>query len=168
MELRPSLKANMPPTSQEIRQFMKTKSSLPHSQVPATCSYLKPDISVYEPAPSFLIISFNIIFPSTPWFSKCYPFLRSSNSNPLRTSSPPTCYMLLPSHASWFNHSNNIWWGVQIINLIVMYSSPLPCNPFPLRPKYFPTHPVLKHPQLTFLPHFERPSFIPIENNMKS
>jgi len=34
-----------------------------------------------------------------------------------------------------------------------------------LRPKYSPQHPMLKHPQPAFLPHFERPSFTPIQNN---
>jgi len=35
----------------------------------------------------------------------------------------------------------------------------------PLRPKYFPHHPILKHPQPTFLPHCKRPSFTPTQNN---
>jgi hypothetical protein len=25
-----------------------------------------------------------------------------------------------PSHSSWFDHPNNIWWAVQIIKLLVM------------------------------------------------
>ena len=56
---------------------------------------------------------------------------------------------------------------MQIINLLMMYSSLLPCNPVPLRPKYSPKHSVLKHPQLTFLPQCDQPSFVPIQNNMK-
>jgi hypothetical protein len=32
-----------------------------------------------------------------------------------------------------------------------MYFSPLPCHLVPLRPKYSPQHPTLKHPQPTFL-----------------
>ena len=39
--------------------------------------------------------------------------------------------------------------------------------PLPLRPKYFPEHPSLKHSQPTFLPEYERPSFTPIQNNRK-
>ena len=38
----------------------------------------------------------------------------------------------------------------------------------PLRAKYSFSHPVLKHPQLTFLPQCERPSFIPIQNNRQN
>jgi hypothetical protein len=34
----------------------------------------------------------------------------------------------------------------------------------PLRSKYFPQHPVLKHPQSTFLPYCQKPSFTPIQN----
>jgi hypothetical protein len=38
---------------------------------------------------------------------------------------------------------------------------PLPCYLVPLRPKYSPQHPILKHPQPKFCPQCERPSFIP-------
>jgi len=33
---------------------------------------------------------------------------------------PHMCYVLHPSHSSWFHHPNNIWWGVRIIQLLVM------------------------------------------------
>jgi hypothetical protein len=32
-----------------------------------------------------------------------------------------------PSHSSWFDHQNNIWWGIQITKLLVVYFSPLSC-----------------------------------------
>ena len=41
----------------------------------------------------------------------------------------------------------------------VVYPAPL----LP-RPKYSPQHPILKHPQPTFFPHFERPSLTPKQN----
>jgi hypothetical protein len=56
---------------------------------------------------------------------------------------------------------------VQIIKLLVMQFSPL-FYLVPLWPKYSPQHPVLKHPQLTFLPQCERPSFTPIQNNRQN
>jgi hypothetical protein len=31
--------------------------------------------------------------------------------------------MAHPSHSSWHEHPNNIWWGVQIIKLLIMLSS---------------------------------------------
>jgi hypothetical protein len=34
-----------------------------------------------------------------------------------------------------------------------------------LRPKHSPQHPILKHPQPTFLPHCQRPIFTPVLNN---
>jgi hypothetical protein len=42
-----------------------------------------------------------------------------------------------------------------------------PCFLVPLRPKYYPQHPILKHPQLTFLPQCERPSFAPYKTTGK-
>jgi len=44
---------------------MEPESSLPHSQVPATCPYPEPDPSSLCPS-HFLKIRFNIILPSTP------------------------------------------------------------------------------------------------------
>jgi hypothetical protein len=41
---------------------------------------------------------------------------------------------------------------------------PFPRYLVPLRPKYSPQLPILKHPQPTFLPQCERPSFTPIHN----
>ena len=38
----------------------------------------------------------------------------------MHLSPPHTCYMPRSSHSSWFDHPNNIWWGVQIIMLIIM------------------------------------------------
>ena len=38
----------------------------------------------------------------------------------------------------------------------------------PLRPKCSPQHPILKHPQPTFLPQCGRPSFRPIQNNRQN
>ena len=49
-----------------------------------------------------------------------------------------------------------------------MSFSALPCYLVPLRRKYSPLHPLLKHPQPTFLPQCERPSFTPIQNNRQN
>jgi hypothetical protein len=66
------------------------------------------------------------------------------------------------SHSSRFEHTNSIVWAVQIIKLPITYFSPLPCYLVPLRPKYSPQYPILKHPQPTFLPQCERPNFLVI------
>ena len=49
----------------------------------------------------------------------------------------PSPYMLRarPSHSSRFYNPKNIWWAVQIIQLLIMWFSPLPCYLVPLRPK---------------------------------
>jgi hypothetical protein len=48
-----------------------------------------------------------------------------------------------------------------------MKPSPIPSYLIPPRPKYSPQHPILKHPQPTFLPQCQRPSFTPIQDNTK-
>jgi hypothetical protein len=46
-----------------------------------------------------------------------------------------------------------------------MQFSPNSCHFIPLRSKYSPKHPVLKHPQSKFFPLRERPGFTPIQNH---
>jgi hypothetical protein len=49
-----------------------------------------------------------------------------------------------PSHSSRFVHPNNIWCGIQIIKLLVMYFSPFPCYLVLLRTKYSPQHSIFQ------------------------
>jgi len=81
--------------------------------------------------------------------------------------SPHTCYMPRPSQY-WFHHPHNIWWAVQIRKLLVMQSSLIPCYLVRLRPNYLPQHPILKHPQPTFIQQCQTPSFTPIQNSRQS
>ena len=123
----------------------------------------------HAPPSHFLMIHLNIIIPSTPGSTECSLSLRFPHQNPAYASSlPNTCYVPRPSHFSPYNHPNNIVWGVQIIKLLFMKLSSLPCYLVPLRPKYSPQQPILKHPQPTFLPHCERPSFTPIQSNRQN
>ena len=69
----------------------------------------------------FLKIYLNIILPSTPGSPKWSLSLRFSHQNPVYASLlPHTLYMFRPSHSSRFYHPKNIWWGVQIIKLLIM------------------------------------------------
>jgi hypothetical protein len=80
--------------------------------------------------------------------------------------SPPKSCILLSSppyalHAPPISFSNNIGWAVQIIKVLIMQFSSLPCYLVPLRSKYSPQHPILRHPQPTSsLP--TRNKFLPI------
>jgi hypothetical protein len=58
--------------------------------------------------------------------------------------------------------------GEEYIKLLFMSFSPLPCYFVSLRLKYSPQHPILKHPQSTSLPQYNRPSFTPIYNNRQN
>jgi hypothetical protein len=39
-------------------------------------------------------------------------------------NSPPSCYMLRPSHHPWLNHSNYTWQRVQVRKIVVMQFTP--------------------------------------------
>jgi len=83
----------------------------------------------------------------------CTPLL-----SPYKLRSPPISFFLIWS-------PDNIWWVVQIVRLLIMQSSSLPCYLVSLWLQYPPQHPVLEYLQLSFLHQCERPSFLPIKNN---
>jgi hypothetical protein len=62
------------------------------------------------------------------------------------------CCMSHPSHTPRFDHPNNIWRSVQVMKLLIMKFSSVSYHFLPLRSKYSPQHPVLKHPQSMFFP----------------
>ena len=114
---------------------------------------------IHTPTSLFLNIHLSINLPSTLESSKWPLSLRYPHQIPAFTSPLPHArYMSRPSHSTPLYHPNNIGWAVQIIKLLIMYFSPLPCYLIPLRTKYSPPHPILKHPQSTFLPQCDGPS----------
>jgi len=78
----------------------------------------------------------NIIIQTTPRSYMLFLSPWSPHPKPVCLSpASHTCHMPCPSHSS-FDHTNSIWRGVQIMGLLALYFSPLPCYPVPLRPKY--------------------------------
>ena len=140
---------------------MEPEDSLPPSQVSATCPYPEPARSSPWPHIPLPDDPFNIILPSTPESPKWPLSLRFLHQN-----TPNVLHA--PAHSFWFDHAKNIGWGLQIIKLLIMWFSTLTCYIVPLRPKYSPQYPILKHHKLTFLPQYEPPCFIPIQNNGKN
>ena len=132
---------------------MEPEGLLPHSQVPATWAS---SIQPIPPHPtswtSILILSSHIRLglPSG-LFSSGF----STKTLYTPPHSPHTRYLSHPSHSSRFDHPNNIVWGIQIIKLLIMLFSPLPCYLVTLRPKYSLQHPILRHRQHTFLPQWK-------------
>jgi len=131
------------------------------------CSPTVPILGQFDPVHT-PISHFNIIVPSTSGSPKWSLSLRSPHQNPVFVSTlPHTSYMPYPSHSSRYDHPNKIGWAVQIFKLLIMQFSPLPCHIVPLRSKYS-QHPILKHPQPTFLHQCEWPSCTPIQNNRQN
>jgi len=108
---------------------MEPEGSLTYSQEPISCPIMSQISPVHAPQTHFLKIHINIILSPTPEPSKWSLSLTFSHQNHVSTSPPPhLCYVPRPSHSSRFHPPNNIWRGVQITKLLVMWSSPLPCH----------------------------------------
>jgi hypothetical protein len=108
--------------------FMEPEGSSPHSQQPVTYPYPEQDRFSPRTRSHFCKIHFNIILTSTPGSSKWFPSLRLPHRTSLCISLLPyMCYYPCPSRSSWFDHANNIWWGVQSIKApcYVVFSIPL-------------------------------------------
>ena len=169
MEHSPSCEANRFSASQEILRILWNPSVHYRIYKCPTCPYPEPDrSSPCLPPSNFLKIHLNIpSMPGSPQLSLSprLPHQILAYTSPLP---PHTCYMPSPSHSSRFDHPYNIGWGVQIIQLFVMQFSLLPRYLVPLSPTYSSQFAILIHPQPTFLPQCERPSFTPIQNNRQS
>ena len=101
--------------------FYGTQRSITTLQNPTTSPYPEPDQFSPCPTTHFLKIHLNIILPPTPGSSKWSLSIRLPHQNPAYISPlPHICYMPRPSHYSRCHHPNNIWWGVQIIKLLIM------------------------------------------------
>ena len=171
MKQNPSWEANWFAASQEIPRISRNpKVHYRTHKRPPTVSILGQHNPVHIPTSHFLKIHLNIILASTPGSPKWSPSLTFPHQNPVYASRllTHTRHMPSPSHSSRFYHPHNIGWGVQINYLLVMQSPPFPRYLVPPRSKYSPQHHVLKHPQTTFLPQCERPSFTPIQNNRQN
>jgi len=105
----------------KLFDFMEPEGSLPPLQLPATCRYPKPDHRVHTTTSHILKIYPNIILSSTPGFPKWLLSLRYPHQNTVHAFPlPHTRFMTRPSHSSRLYHPNNIGWGVQITNLLIM------------------------------------------------
>ena len=102
-------------------------------EIPRILRWPKVHCRIYKWPPCVLILSqintanapiplsLNIIFPSMPGYSKSTLSLGFPHQTPVCTSPlPHTCYITHPSHSSRFDQSTNIWWGGQVIKLLII------------------------------------------------
>ena len=111
--------------SQLVTNFPKfywPECSLPHSQYSATCPLIR-SIQSTSSSPYFINIITIILayIPSSYKWSISFTFPRPKPcvhfSSPIRTTRS--------AHLILFDHPNNIWWGVQIMKLLLWWTLPV-------------------------------------------
>ena len=164
MQQSPSWEADRPLASQGIPTLCRTRKLITaftsaHHLYPSWARSVQS-----MPPPSYTLkIHFNIILPSEPGS----PSLRFLNQNPVHTPlSSHTCHMARPSHYSWSDHANNVWWRKRSLNssLWVIVHSLVTSSL--IGPNIFLSI-LFSNTQPMILTQCERPSFAPKYNNNK-
>jgi hypothetical protein len=119
MEQIPFSEANRFSVSQEIPSILwNLKAHYRIHKCPPPVPILSQLDSVHTPISHFPILILSSDAPGSPQWSLS---LRLPHQNPVHASPlPHTRYMPRPSHSSWFYHSHNIGWAVQIIKFLIM------------------------------------------------
>jgi hypothetical protein len=74
------------------------------------------------------------------------------STRPCMTFSPIHCTPRdSPSHSFQYYHPSKLWWGIQIMKLLIKQSCPPSYYLSSLRSEYPPRHPALKHAQPVIL-----------------
>jgi hypothetical protein len=169
MEQSSSWKSNRYLTSKELPRILwKPKVYYRIYKCPSPVLILNHIVPDHVLTSKFMKFHLNCILPSKSGFSKWSLFVRFSHQNTLYNSTLPQ-RSISPAH-SFFSiwSTERIWVSSQIIKLPVMSFPSFQPWVLPLRPNYSPQHHILRHPQPTFLPQFQRPNFTPIQNNRKN
>ena len=137
--------------------------------MPATHSCPEPEQSSPCPIhPTSWKIHLNIIL-SIPASSKWSLSFRFLHQNPVCTS-PLLHTSTCPSHVILIDLITQVIFGKENRSLRSSLCTFLhnPSYLIPLRLKYSPQHPIVTHPQPTFLPQCDQPCFTPMQNNMQN
>ena len=151
------------PTFHGTRRFITALTSVPHLSL----SWASPIQSIYTHPTSwrstlllFTHLRLGLPSGSFPPVSIPRPYTHPS-PHPYAPHAQPISFFSILSPAQYWVKSTN--------HLAPRYAiSSIPLLPRPPRSKYSPQHHVLKHPQLPFLPHCQRPSFTLIQDNRQN
>ena len=143
---------------------MKPGSPLPHLKAFAICPFSEP----YQSSPCLPIphleIHFNTTLPSTPRsLSDLFAAVLFTKNTVCSSSVSHTCHTFCPSHFSLFDHPKNLV-------RIKIYKSPRYVVFFtaPSQAKISSSAPYFRSPYICYLPSYQGPGFIPIQNDRQN
>jgi len=142
----------------------------PEGSLPPPAPILSRLDPVHTPTSHFLKFHPNIILPPTPCSPEWSLSLRFLHQN-LYTPLLSPIHATYPAHHILLDFITQTVIGEEYRSLSSSSCSSLSALPSYLvtpRPKYSHQHSILKHPQPTFVPQCQRPSFIPIQNNRQN
>jgi len=121
-EQSPSWEANRFAASEKIPCILwNSKVHYRNHKCPSHVSNLSQVDPVRTSTSHFLKIHLNVILLFASGSPQWSFSLRFPHQNPVHAHPHPhTCHMPSPSHSSWFYHSHNIGWGVQITKFLIM------------------------------------------------
>jgi hypothetical protein len=163
-------KLTVPQQVKKFLAFYKNRTFIIAFTIPSNLSLSWARLIHSTPSHLISLRSIIIYYPSSTLRSSKWSLsLRFAHQKPIRIFLHfHTCYMPRPSQSPWFDYPNIIWWGVQIMKILIMQFATVPCYLVPLNPKYLPQHPVLRHPQHILFPQCERTRFTAIQNNRQN
>ena len=160
MERCPSEANRLSPT-QQISAFYGNRKFITAFTRTAICPY--PETYHFSPCPPIPLLEDTFYYYTSSMLRSSKGTLSPSYLTKTQYATLTFPHVLYAPNISFFrsDHMKNIWCGVEVIKLLIMYFSQVLCYLVPPRPKYAPRHPILKHRQPKFLLSYERPIFTP-------
>ena len=141
---------------------MEPENLLPNSQDATIGPY--PEWDETNPHPPIFYLGVQFIYPAVHIIDLPSDLLLVSNIPAIilfTLSSPPVCHIPCPSHSPKFDDFNNIWWGVEVMKLLISNFLDPPHYLLPFKPTNLAHCPVSNTLSLWYSPNVRQQAWNP-------